>query len=383
MRNLVTAGAWLLVFLAGSSRADEAIDSSLKTILSQPNSPAARSAWTKLTQAGPAALPAVLAAMDTPDTVAANWLRTAFDQLLERALKDDPKSIDAGALLGVVQDAKRQGRVRQLALDVVEQLQPGTRARLTPGWLDDPVFRYESVVAVVQHGERLLKKGDKEQALAVFRKAFAAVRDVQQTRQVATHVKDLGSSVSVYEHLGALSDWYVIGPFDAMNLKGFKAVYPPEQTIDLQAEYAGKNGKKLKWKRFTIPEPPPTAGGHIALLRFPEPLGDAIDAVGYAYTVIDMPETREVEFRGSADDNLTVFVNGTRVFGFEEYSNGVRLDRHRFKVNLKAGLNTILVKVCQGIPEAGSSDANWEFFLRIVDDTAKGVAFRPGLPAGK
>ena len=46
-------------------------------------------------------------------------------------------------------------------------------------------------------------------------------------------------------------------------------------------------------------------------------------------------EAREVEFRGAADDNLTVWVNGQRVFGFEEYRNGVRFDRHRFKVRLQ------------------------------------------------
>ena len=90
-----------------------------------------------------------------------------------------------------------------------------------------------------------------------------------------------------------------------------------------------------------------------------------------------MPEAREVEFRGAADDNFTVWVNGAKVFGFEEYNNGVRLDRHRFRVPLRAGRNTVLVKVCQA---PANAEPNWEFFLRVVDETGKGIPFRPALP---
>ena len=57
------------------------------------------------------------------------------------------------------------------------------------------------------------------------------------------------------------------------------------------------------------------------------------------------------------------------MFGFEEWRNGVRHDRHRFPVSLKAGKNTVLVKICQTNPEP-----NWEFFLRVVDATGKGIA---------
>src|SRR5205823_3880557 len=120
----------------------------------------------------------------------------------------------------------------------------------------------------------------------------------------------------------------------------------PEEKIDLSAELLGKE-KKLRWQGYRFVEPPPTAGGHVALINLREPLGDADDAVAYAYTTFTVAESREVEFRGAADDNLTVWVNGKRVFGYEEYRNGVRLDRHRFKVKLRAGENSVLVKVCQ------------------------------------
>jgi hypothetical protein len=328
-------------------------------------------------------LPDLLAAMDTPDTVAANWLRTAFDRILDRALKAGGKGIDVDALLAFAQDTKRHGRARRLAVDVVEQLRPGTRERLTPGWFEDPEFRYEAVADTVHQADELAKAGSKDQAISLYRKAFASARDVQQLRLAATHLKEHGITVSIVEHMGFLSDWYVIGPFDAMGMKGFKSVYPPEVKIDLSAELPGKGGKALHWKHYRVPEPAPTASGHVCLINLVVPLGESEDAVAYAYTEIELPIAREVEFRGAGDDNLSVWVNGTKEFGFEEYRNGVRLDRHRFRVKLKKGVNTVLAKICQAPSETGSNEPNWEFLLRLADDTGKGIAFRNALPASK
>src|SRR6202030_3401169 len=91
---------------------------------------AARKAWDKLVRQGPKALPAILEAMDTPDTVVANWLRTAFDRIVEDDRKTGSKGIDADKLLAFVKDAKRQGRARRLALEVVDRLRPGTSDKL-------------------------------------------------------------------------------------------------------------------------------------------------------------------------------------------------------------------------------------------------------------
>ena len=163
-------------------------------------------------------------------------------------------------------------------------------------------------------------------------------------RRVAERLKALGTNVSVADHLGFLRDWYVIGPFDAHGMKGFQSVYPPEKRVDLKEELPGKGGKRLRWKRDRVQETPT---GRFPILVDPASLGGAEDAVAYAFTSFSADAGREVEFRGSADDNLTVWVNGVRAFGFEEYRNGVRLDRHRFRVRLRPGVNAVLVKVCQ------------------------------------
>lgn len=351
-------------------------DRDLQILIKQGRGTAAgREAWDRIVAGGPSLLPVLLKAMDTNDTVAANWLRSAFDQIADKA---NGKGVDVDGLLGFAQDAKRQGRARRLALEVVEKLRPGTSAKLYPGWLDDPEFRFQAVAVTLDDAKKLAKE-DAKKALAIYRTAFEKSRDVQQARQAALGLRNLGVKVSVGEHLGFLMDWYMVGPFDGMGMKGFRTEYPPEKSVDLKAEYQGQ-GKKVRWIRHRVQETPPSAGGgHQALvnLRHKDALGDADDAVAFAYTEFVVDKAQVAEFRGAADDNFTIWVNGKKEFAFEEYRNGVRLDRHRFKVNLRAGKNTVLVKICQ--TPAPNPEPNWEFFLRVVDDTGRGIAMKNAL----
>lgn len=339
-------------------------------------SPEARAAWDRLVARGPAVLPPLLEAMDTPDTVAANWLRTVFDRIVDKAAAEGGKGIDTDALLRFARNPKRQGRARRLALDVVERFRPGTRAGLLRGWVDDPEFRHDAIEQTLADLDRD-KGAPANRRIPVLRRLFAATRDLPQSRAIAARLKELGAAVSVADHFGFLRDWYVIGPFDAHGMKGFQTTYAPEEKIDLAASYKGK-GKMVAWKRYRSPEA--TSGTHVALINLREPLGDAADAVAYAYTAFEADEAREVELRGAADDNLTVWVNGERTFGFEEYRNGVRLDRHRFRVRLKKGVNTVLVKVCQAPADPANPEPNWEFLLRVCAADGKGLLFKNALP---
>ena len=70
-------------------------------------------------------------------------------------------------------------------------------------------------------------------------------------------------------------------------------------------------------------------------------------AVGYAYAEIESPSEQKVELRCSADDNLTVWLNGDKVLAREQWLNGTRLDRFVVPVTLAAGTNKLVVKICQ------------------------------------
>lgn len=338
-------------------------DRDIATVLKQGRGTSeGRSAWDRLASAKADAVPALLEGMNTKDTVAANWMRLALDRVVER----DLKGIDAGKVQAFVKDSTRQGRARRYALELLDRLTPGTSAKLYPGWLDDPEFRYEAIALV-------LDKADKSKAVDLYRLAFDRSRDMLQARQAAVGLEAAGIKVSVGEHLGFLMDWRLIGPFDGKGQKGYHLSYPPEKKVDLTEELDGQNGK-VRWKRFHVKETAATSKDrHQALVNLAskDALGNADDAVAFAYTEFTIDKAMKAEMRGAADDNFTVYVNGKKVFGFEEWRNGVRHDRHRFPVELKAGKNTVLVKICQSA--APNPEPNWEFMLRVVDATGKGI----------
>src|SRR5262249_44839944 len=60
--------------------------------------------------------------------------------------------------------------------------------------------------------------------------------------------RNLGPSTAAKPKPPALGKWYVCGPFDNSGQRGFDAVYPPEQKIDLAAKYPGKNGVEVAWR---------------------------------------------------------------------------------------------------------------------------------------
>jgi hypothetical protein len=338
--------------------------------------PEGRAAWERLSQSGPDSLLPILRAMDGADTTASNWLRTALERIVGRE-ESKGKPLPAEDLLAFARDVKQAGRARRLALDLVERQSPGASDKLLPLWLDDPEFRYDAVAVTLTKARQLLKNDAKDAAGGLLRQAFASVRDVQQARDVAAGLERLGVKVNVAEHLGFLMDWRLIGPFDGGGQKGFQLSYPPEKNVDLNGELTGQGDKKLRWVRYRAVEPTHTSGArHQALvnLREKDALGDADDAVAFAYTEFTVAKSGEVEFRGAADDNFTVWVNGQRAFGFEEWRNGVRHDRHRFKATLREGKNSVLVKICQ--TPAPNPEPNWEFFLRVVDPTGKGIAMK-------
>ena len=245
----------------------------------------------------------------------------------------------------------------------VERIRPGTSAKLIPHWMEDPEFRYEAVDFALNQADGLAKMGQQESATSLYRRAFALTRDMDQAKTLSGRLQAMSVTVSIAKHFGFLTDWYVIGPFNAEGTKGFKTSYPPEHRVDLAAELTGKEGK-LSWKRFRVKESTTGPPQRVVLVNLLEPLGPAEDAVAFAYTAFKVTEPGEVEFRGAADDNFIVWVNGERVFGFEEYRNGVRLDRHRFRVTLRSGVNTVLVKICQAPLDPTNPEPNWEFLLR-------------------
>ena len=203
------------------------------------------------------------------------------------------------------------------------------------------------------------------------------MRKADQVITAAARLEALGDKVSIIEHLGFVVDWYVVGPFPAPGMSGFAASFSPERTVDLGAPVAGGTRGDLHWSRQRTDDPL----GTVDLIRA---LSPADEAVAYAYTEIESPTNRSAELRCSADDNLSVWLNGEKVFGRPMWLNGTRLDRFITPVSIKAGRNRVLVKICQGPHHRDPAIGNaWTFQLRFCSSDGAGLGFVPALPAEK
>ena len=136
------------------------------------------------------------------------------------------------------------------------------------------------------------------------------------------------------------NQWLVLGPFDNTGGIGYDTAYITEDAteIDLTAEYDGVadgEERKVRWQKSTDE----TFNGFIDFGRNKDWL------VSYAWVTIDSPDEREVQFRFGSDDQSKVWLNGKEVYAFPEY-RWAKVDNETIPVTLKAGKNTILVKIC-------------------------------------
>lgn len=337
----------------------------------------ARAARDQLAAHGLDILPKLLKAMNTDNPVAANWYRNAYEEIVRREFASHRDAVPVKDLKAFVANPHNRGRVRRLALRLIERIEPGFEAALIPKLLDDREFRSEAVSAAMRRGDGKKADGDTDAARKEYRLAFEHARDGDQVKQAAAKLRSVGDDVSIIDHMGFVIDWYLLGPFDAPEKTGFDLSFPPEKQVDLNASYTGKDGREIRWTRHRTDD----ALGQLDLIRAIAPVKEA---VGYAYTEIDSPREQSAELRCGADDNLTVWLNGEKVFTRLQWLNGTRLDRFTAPVTLKQGRNRILVKICQGPQHKNPAvPNNWSMQLRFCDSEGAGVKFTSALPEHK
>jgi len=316
---------------------------------------AAGAAWKQVVAAGPAALPAVLAATGTSGPVADNWLRLAGDAIVDAAIRAK-QPLPLAELESFLKDTTHAAAARQLAFDLLGQADAARANAIEPSLIADPVqdLRRGAVQRLI--AEAKTKSGD--DAKAAYARALDAVRDEDQTRTIADELKKLGVNVDLPRHFGFLMKWNVIGPFDNTDRKGFDGVFPPEEKISLDTEYDGK-GRKVKWQPFESRD-------EYGKLDFNKPLGMQKEVTAYAVTTFDSPSERAAELRLGCKNGWKVWLNGEFLFGRDEYHRGQQMDQYKLPCRLKKGANTVLVKCCQN-EQKEEWTVEWEFQLRVCD----------------
>ena len=146
----------------------------------------------------------------------------------------------------------------------------------------DKVGRYDEFMALSQD---ILNKDSKNKIL----KAYAQ----GQIAQSYIRRGNIPQASQEIKKLGMITDWLIIGPFDNTGKSGFKKVYPPEEEINLQKVYSGKDSLQIKWfepQKITI-------SGFINFDAFLYPNNWS---VGYALTYVYSPQEKVTIFKVGA-----------------------------------------------------------------------------------
>lgn len=365
---------WSGVVVAGMSAASEAdvakLLSTIRAVDHEGGGHVAAQAAVRDLSAGDASLLLpTLAAIDGANPLAANWLRGAFETVAARALTSGGLPIDD--LLRFYHDRRRDPRARRLAYEWIIRARPTLAEELIPQALDDPSIemRREAVARLMAQARAALEAGRQDEAALAFRQALSGAGDPQQVDPIVKSLADLGQPVDLVAHYGLLTEWYVIGPFDNREMKGFPIAYPPEQEVKLDAVYQGQLGE-VRWQKLRSNEP----DGTFDLAALTAPHKGAID---YVATEFLSDRDQPVEFRLATANAWKLWLNGELLFAREEYHRGMRFDQYRVAGVLKPGANRILLKVCQNEQDQDWAQ-KWSFQFRICDPY--GRPLRPSAP---
>jgi hypothetical protein len=357
------AFAWSFFILftvqTGAAATSRAVAESLQAIRAvgpegQGNA-AASAAWKQLSTNDARTLPQILGAMDGANDLALNWLRAAVDSIAARG-----PILPLADLEKFVRDTRHHPRGRRLAYELIARADTPKAERLLAGMLDDPAgeLRRDAVQREIDAAGTLRTNGQPAEAILKYQGAIRYARDVDQIDGIAKALKQLGQPANLNTVFGWITQWKVIGPFDNTTNAGFDMPYPPEQKVDLDAEYEGKTGK-VRWQDAQ-------AAGDYGVVDLNKPCGSLKSVTAYAYAEFQSDKSGPAQLRLGSKNGWKVWLNGKYIFGRDEYHRGAEIDQYRMPVELKRGKNTILVKVTQNeLVEDWTKE--WEFQLRVTD----------------
>ncbi|MDX1924922.1 MAG: hypothetical protein SFV81_00310 [Pirellulaceae bacterium] len=312
----------------------------------------------------------VVEAMSDADPVQKNLLLGAAQSILAR----NPQA-GAAQLQSIVDNKRLDAAARYWAFTELTRGDTKQRDAMLQSMLDDPSLelRYEAV-KLAQSEVKGMKESGTEPAkvIASYAKLLKSARLPEQVQQIADAMKELGETVDLLNHFGFVSKWQVMASFDNRNKVGFNVEYATEkaylasQSIDPKAEYDGKEGKKATWQALETKE----ADGAVDL----NPVySNEKGAVAYAYAEFNTAQAVECEVRLGCINANKVWVNGKQVMSNDVYHAGSQIDQYTAPVKLKAGKNTILVKVCQN-EQTEQWAQDWKFQLRFSDPSGLAIA---------
>ncbi len=158
-------------------------------------------------------------------------------------------------------------------------------------------------------------------------------------------------AVAEIEKLGFIKDWLIIGSFDNEGKTGFDQVFAPEEEIDLNKTYEGKE-RDVKWRRLQIRP----KFGYLDLRALFRPHEKT---TAYALTFVHSPSHQAIALRVGSSDAIKVWLNDQLLLSRDVY-RPANFDQDAAGGFLHQGWNKLLVKVCQ-------DEGDWGLYLRLTD----------------
>ena len=319
-------------------------------------------------QADASELPVLLAAMDDANPLALNWLRGAYETIATRPGAKLPTE----ALTKFLNDRSHLPQARRLAYDTLKSVDPSLEDRLIPTLLDDPSgeLRRDAVAYTMQVAEKLAADGKKDEAAQKYTAALTGAVDEDQVKKLAEVLKGYDQKVNLVEHYGFLTQWKLIGPFDNKDKKGFDVVNPPETELAFDKVYDGLpdadgNPLKVKWRDLASED-------EMGLFDVNKLFEKHMGATVYTTTQFHSATAQAVEFRLGTSNAWKLWFNGEQLFAREEYHRGMFLDQYLVRGKLKAGKNTIVIKLLQN-EQTEDWAQDWSFQFRVCDFSGRAI----------
>ena len=324
----------------------------------------AATAFQKLSQAKPSSLLPLLKAVEPSNAIARNWLRSAIEVIAERATAAG-HSLPLKALRDFLNDRKQSPEARRLTFELLLAIDRDATEGMIPSFIDDPSneLRRDAVAQILVEAKKQLTDSD-EAAAKTYQVALDAARDVDQIQEIAKAFTEMGLELDLPRHFGFLTHWNVVGPFHNLERAGFAEKFAPEENINLDATYTGKEDE-IAWQPLSTPDP-------YGMVDLNKPFGKLKEVTAYAYHEFDSANAQEAELRLGCKNAWKIWLNGELVFGRDEYHRGQRIDQYKMPVKLQKGSNSILLKLCQN-EQKQDWTVQWEFQLRVCDSTGTAI----------
>jgi len=158
----------------------------------------------------------------------------------------------------------------------------------------------------------------------------------------------------------SINGWWIAGPFENPWSNGLDVPFTPEARFDSADVFVGMEGVPGGWKRALRPMSADASLDGEWFLDLNVHFGKRLEyAVAYALCWIESDIERDVTLAVGSDDGVAVDLNGERLHA-NHVGRAYASRADRVPMRLRAGRNTLLLKISQG-------QASWGFCAHIED----------------